>query len=81
MPALSCCPSSASTVAPTGSRLTGARAAAITAPTMWWRPDTSGSTSQSWAGGVKGFVPSQPAGSRSTIGIPLAMASRHASGS
>ena len=81
IPALSCSPSSDSTVALTGSSAIGEVAAAITTPTMSSRPATSGSTSQSWAGGVKGFGPSQPAGSRSTIGMPLATASRHASGS
>jgi hypothetical protein len=45
------------------------------------RRATSGSTSQSRAGGVNGFGPSQPASSRSTIGIPLATARRQASGS
>ena len=56
----------------------GAREA-ITTPTI--SPVTSGRITQSRAGGVNGFSTSQLAGSRSTIGAPPAIASRHASSS
>ena len=53
----------------------------MTTPTISRSPVTSGRITQSVAGGVNGFSTSHDAGSRSTIGAPDAIASRHASGS
>ena len=64
-----------------GSIAIGSRALAITTPTISRAPVTSGRITQSHAGGVNGFATSQLAASRSTIGAPPAIASRHASSS
>ena len=53
----------------------------MTTPTISRSPVTSGRITQLAAGGANGFSTSQDAGSRSTIGAPLATASRQASSS
>ena len=81
MPADSCSPSRLSTVPLSGSIRIGSVELAMTTPTITRSPVTSGRITQLAAGGANGFSTSHEAGSRSTIGAPLATASRHASSS